>query len=728
MTFFVTATHMLGHHLSGKARLCVLKFLCLIIVSFAFTFYDMPSALADDAPQSQPTLSNRNVVVIVPENWPPQYILDQDGNPSGFAVDVMNEVAKIAELNVKYLIKPNFSKTVDALKAGEGDIIPNSGIAKERLDTYAFTPAVETFNIVMFTRSNSHGVENEADLVGKTVGVVEKNVGLFMFKDRTDVILQIYRDAEAALFGLLSSQVDVVIYPDTVFNALALKSGLSDKIQIVGKSLREIPRGMRVMKERVALNAVLSDAVNKFLVSPQYKTIYTKWYGESSPFWTTTRVIWSFGILALISVILWIITLRRAVSVRTAKIDLNEETLHFISQRGWEETGEAFFNSLVNYLGETLNVDYAIIDILCPDGKTARTVSLYALGQIPDNIEYALEWTPCENVIGKSYCCYPKRIKELFPKDTLLVDMGAESYAGIPLWDSQRNPIGLIAVLDRKPLVNTDSVKTVLQIVAVRAAHELERMLVEESLTSAKSEAEKANNAKSEFLASMSHDLRTPLNAIMGFSDMIRQKAFGPIGNDHYEEYAEDIYNSGTLLVSLINDVLDLSKVESGKYDLYEEALNIDEIIQTSAQLLDKMAERSEQNLSIDIAPKMPQLLGDKRVMTQILNNLISNAIKFTPHGGSINISAFENDKNSINICITDTGVGMSPENLKKVLLPFEQADGLHSRRHEGTGLGLHLCVTFMKLFGGALVIESVIGEGTKVTMSFPPERTIMSA
>jgi two-component system, sensor histidine kinase and response regulator len=244
-------------------------------------------------------------------------------------------------------------------------------------------------------------------------------------------------------------------------------------------------------------------------------------------------------------------------------------------------------------------------------------------------------------------------------------------------------------------------------------------------LVEAKGEAESANRAKSEFLASMSHDLRTPLNAIMGFSDMMREKAFGPLGNSHYEEYAGDIHDSGTLLVSLINDILDLSKIEAGKYDLDEEPLNVSSLIQISFRQLAKMAEASNQTLHFNEPRDMPALQGDERAFIQILNNLVSNAIKFTPNDGEINVRCKVDENDSIVIDVEDTGHGMSESDITRVLMPFEQASGVHARRHEGSGLGLYLCVNLMNLFGGSLEISSKINYGTVVTIRFPENRTI---
>jgi len=246
-----------------------------------------------------------------------------------------------------------------------------------------------------------------------------------------------------------------------------------------------------------------------------------------------------------------------------------------------------------------------------------------------------------------------------------------------------------------------------------------------QELMEARDEAESANKAKSEFLAAMSHDLRTPLNAIMGFSDMMRMQAFGPLGNEKYIAYTNDIHKSGTLLVSLINDVLDVSKVEAGKYELLEEILDLTEIIHSCLHQSSVMSNEAGQSISPQIQDRLPNLQGDERVLIQILNNFISNAIKFTPNGGLVTVAAWLDGQNQIVIEVTDTGIGMSEEEIKSALHPFEQANSLQAKRHEGTGLGLHLCSNFIKLFDGTMEIESRQNKGTTISITFPAERTV---
>jgi len=244
----------------------------------------------------------------------------------------------------------------------------------------------------------------------------------------------------------------------------------------------------------------------------------------------------------------------------------------------------------------------------------------------------------------------------------------------------------------------------------------------------AKQQAQRANRAKSEFLALMSHDLRTPLNAIMGFSDMIRSQALGPLGNPRYEEYAGDIHKSGTLLVNLINDILDLSKIEAGRYELADEPVDVEGLIEASISQCGILAHPARIEITSRIAAGLAPLRGDERVLTQILNNLISNAVKFSHEGAKVEVRAELNARGAIIISIVDTGIGMTQNELKRVMKPFEQANRNDVRRGEGTGLGLYLCQSLMGLLGGNMTITSEPGLGTTAILAFPPERTLTAA
>jgi len=241
----------------------------------------------------------------------------------------------------------------------------------------------------------------------------------------------------------------------------------------------------------------------------------------------------------------------------------------------------------------------------------------------------------------------------------------------------------------------------------------------------AQRETERASRAKSEFLAHMSHELRTPLNAVLGFSELLMSEAFGPLGNPRYHTYATDIRDSGAHLLALIDDILDLSRIEAGRMPLSDEGLELDGLsVQVLTMLRDKAAEKSVA-LSADVAGDLPMLLGDPRAIRQMLLNLLSNAVKFTPPGGRAMLTAALMPDGGIGIMVADTGAGISAADLGRVLEPFERADATIARVTEGTGLGLPIVKRLIELHGGRLELSSEPGVGTSAVLIFPASRSL---
>ncbi|MGN6424036.1 MAG: PAS domain-containing sensor histidine kinase [Asticcacaulis sp.] len=230
--------------------------------------------------------------------------------------------------------------------------------------------------------------------------------------------------------------------------------------------------------------------------------------------------------------------------------------------------------------------------------------------------------------------------------------------------------------------------------------------------------AEAANHAKSEFLANMSHELRTPLNAINGFSEIMASEMFGPLGHDRYREYAGDILSSGQHLLSLINDILDMSKIEAGKLTLRLEPVAIDEVVEDTLRLIRQRAEKAGLKIRVHL-PHLPDIAADFRALKQILLNLLTNAVKFTPHGGSITISAVATE-NNVHISVADTGIGIAEKDLKRLAKPFEQIENQFSKTREGTGLGLALTKSLIEMHHGRFEIDSAPGEGTTAQVILP--------
>ena len=264
-----------------------------------------------------------------------------------------------------------------------------------------------------------------------------------------------------------------------------------------------------------------------------------------------------------------------------------------------------------------------------------------------------------------------------------------------------------------------------------RAVHSLEESQTQLADLASKYEKEKvraeaANKAKSEFLANMSHELRTPLNAINGFSEIMLAEMFGPLGDRRYRDYANDIHSSGQHLLALINDILDMSKIEAGKMNLRFEPVSLEDVCRDAVRLVHNRAEATGLTLKVE-TPDLPEIEADYRAVKQVLLNLLSNAIKFTPRGGVVTVRAEPRHDalgDQVRLSVQDTGIGIAPEDLGRLAQPFEQIETQASKTQQGTGLGLALTKSLVEMHGGMLDIQSVLGQGTTVSFTLPVTQT----
>lgn len=387
--------------------------LLAVALLMASHFLPLP---AQPAPQGQghpasPELA-RTVVAAIPEHWPPQYSQSKSGEPEGFAIDVFNHLSNQLGLTVEYKTAKTFRGAIRLLESGAADVIPNSGIVDERLDGSLFSDPVETFHIVIFTRTASPLANRFGTLHGKAVGVVERNAGLFLLRERKDIDLTVYDSAEHALFGLLSGSVDAVVYPDTVFEALARHFGVEDKITTVGSPLKEIRRGLRFRHDQEALHKAYNDAVGAFVLTPEFNDIYTKWYGTPTPFWNSGRVLMAMsGLLAavVLGLLIWRYASLRRVNralVRAKKqlSALNVDLEHRVKQRTaalsreieqrkhTQHVVETFFNQrqtlnlVVDLAGRIERMNMAWVDVLGFSEQDLKSQPFMTLVH-PDDLE-----------------------------------------------------------------------------------------------------------------------------------------------------------------------------------------------------------------------------------------------------------------------------------------------------------------------------------------------------
>lgn len=413
-----------------------------------------------------------------------------------------------------------------------------------------------------------------------------------------------------------------------------------------------------------------------------------------------------------------------AFQTQTQKFVQQLTTSHFIA---YDKNGKSLFRSTQDQLLDSSDSPIALSDanpvfggklsgtvlsnitLRNPQGQD-RLVSLLMMHFPVLNTRYSPESSLCQNR-ATSRAALPDVCRPVIG----IIEIGAditEQWKRLDTiqWVSTASIIGIFVLLITILVFTTHRAETI-----ISKQHE-----VNLELTAAAANAQAENQDKSQFLANISHELRTPLNAIIGFSEIIKKEALTQLSTTH-QEYIVDIHNSGKHLLSLINDILDFSKAEAGKLEVEHMEIDLSKLIINSMRLVIPRAEEAQVTLVEDLPSDHLVFSTDGKKLKQVLLNLLSNAVKFTPPGGEVRVSAWQQLlDNKICIQVKDSGIGIAPKDIAKVMSPFGQVDSKLSRKYEGTGLGLPLSKKFVEIMGGDFVIESEVNVGTTITLKLP--------
>ena len=649
------------------------------------------------------TAEDRPLVAVIPPDLAPYYFRDPaDGKPAGLAVDITDALARRAGLRIEYRFARAWDEVDSLVQSGQADLIPLRVINPDTSKKFLFTEVLDRAPISYLVRSTDSTTTGPAP--GKRVGVMHKSFAQTYLQDRSDITLITYESLQHLLIDLVAGKLDLVLtFRDTIMQ-WAVKTGLEDRVRVLEPPLTEAKRAIAFHSGNKVLLEQFNHVVREFSASPEYTTIYQRWMGKPESWWTARRtglVVGGVAALLLGSVLAWrYVGLQRLTRRLRAEIEEHQQAVEAL------QISEGRFRDIVAASPVSMAICNGRNEVVLLNEAFSRLFG-YTLQDIPTMDHWWRLAYPDPDYRQQLMTTWQEytaaSVRERRPFEPLEVEVCCKD-------GSWRTVVTTATPLSRN---NGGEVLAMLYDITDRKAAEL-------ALERARREADAANRAKSEFLANMSHEIRTPMNGITGMVQLLR---YTELSGDQ-QEFLRCLELSTKNLLSLLNDILDLSKIESGKVSLeyadFSLTRSIEEVVTTQ---LSQIRQKGLQ-LTLELSDDLPAVIhGDALRFKQILLNLLGNAVKFTATG-SITIRAAATapggQETAIRLTVSDTGIGMTPDTLERIFLPFEQADGSTTRLYGGTGLGLTICRRLAELMGGRIWAESEPGAGSSFFVELP--------
>ena len=676
---------------------------------------------AAQVPDEEPVVPPVRVGAI--GGFPPQFVDAIPGQkPAGFAIDVIESVARRAGIRLSYASFPDWQAMIDAFREDRIDVIPNLGATGERRAWARFTAPIETTAVRRFEATGvlARTITPE---VRRQVAVVRGNLGETLVRQRPGTQTVVFDSLDAALVALLAGKVGALVFPDTVIQAVLRASDLTDRLVAVGEPLARTERAIAVRPELELLHARLDAALRAFKSTEEFGLIQRRWYGEQIPYWTVEQVA-SLGAAALLALALSMAGWRyrslermnrRLVALIDERDSARAEQERLALDQARLEMRERFIRRVIDGLltfvavldrdGRVLEVNHASFSLAADPQRGRERPSAGARAPAVRGLPFweYYWWNSDPGVVDEMrQACARSAAGETSRFDTVARTAGGGRI------DVEVS----LAPLRADGEVVTHIVASVIDLSDRRQALE--------SMERARAEAEAASRHKSEFVANISHEIRTPLTAILGYADLLAARM-----RDGADRAAvATIARNGRHLLEIVNDLLDMSKLDAGRIEIHQQDFDPCALAADACSSMAGRAEEKGLRLRLDPAGAIPcEIRTDRLRVKQILLDLVGNAIKFT-EAGEVRLQPWLDDADPsagwLEFRVIDTGIGIAPDQLESIFEAFRQVDAEPLRRFEGTGLGLALARRFAGLLGAEVRVRSEPGAGSTFTLRLP--------